>query len=617
VPLAIAVLLVVGGLAFANGGYFPVSWGWAGLALLWITAIALAFDVATEARALERWFLGAMAGLTAWIFFSLLWTDSVPRTVLEGERIIVYLGAAASGVLLLRRASVPALLIGIWAAIAIASGYGLLTRLFPNRFGSPDPVAGFRLSEPVGYWNAFGILAAMGTLIALGLAARSSPVVKCFAGGSMVVLTLALYFTFSRGAWVALFVGLAVAIAADRRRLQLVTTALVLAPWCVITIWTASTSPALTRTDASLEAAVSDGHGLAVIAIAMAVVASLAALALDWLDATVSTTHTMQRLYAGTLLFLLVASAIVVVGRYGTPPTLARKAYHAFNAPAGAHTNLNGRLFSLSGTGRSQQFQTAWQQAKAHPVLGGGAGTFDIFWFQNRQVQTTIHDAHNLYLETLSELGPPGLALLVLVLALPLAAVRRARSSPLGSAALAAYVAFLLHAAIDWDWEMPVITLTALGAGLGLMALARRSPESRRIRPRLRWTGLGLTVTLVAFALVGLLGNEAISASSKSTLSGHLVQAESQARRATDFAPWSAGPWRRLGEAQVKANQLASAQASFRKAISKDPLDWTLWFELASASRGAAREHALARASQLNPLSPEIDAYRAQIRGDT
>jgi hypothetical protein len=613
--LGLAAALVVGGLAFANGGYFPVSWGWAALALLWIVAVALVFDVASEAGALERLFLGAMAGLAGWIFLSLLWTDSVPKTILEGERMVVYLGAGAAGVLLVRRSSVAALLVGIWAAATVTSGYGLLSRLFPDRLGSHDPVSGLRLSDPVGYWNAFGILAAMGTLLALGLAARSGPVLRCFAAGSTVVLTLTLYFTFSRGGWIALFAGGAAAIAVDRRRLQLITTALALAPWCVITIWTASTSHALTRTGASLDAVVRDGHGLAVIAIAMVVVASLTALVLDWLEATVSPTHTAQRLYAGTLIFVLVASLVVVFGRYGFPPTLARKAYDAFNASPARATSLNRRLFSLSGNGRTEQFHTAWQQVKEHPVLGAGAGTFDLYWFQHRRVGATVHDAHNLYLETLSELGPPGLVLLVLMLGVPLVTVRRARSSPLGPVVFAAYVAFLLHAAVDWDWEMPAITLTALGAVLALMALARRNPESKPLLPRLRWTSLAATVALIAFALIGLLGNEAVSASSKSNRLGHLVRAESQARRAMHFASWSSAPWRRLGEAQLNAGQVAAAQASFRKAISKDPRDWTLWFELATASRGTARERALAQASRLNPLSPEIGEFREQIRG--
>ena len=141
-----------------------------------------------------------------------------------------------------------------------------------------------------------------------------------------------------------------------------------------------------------------------------------------------------------------VASMLVVFGRYGFPPTLARKAYHAFSSTTpNQGANLNKRLFSLSGNGRTEQFHTAWQQVTDHPVLGGGAGSFDGYWFQHRRVNATVHDAHNLYLETLAELGPPGLILLVLVFGLPLAALRRARSSPL--------------AAVTWQMASSVNTL--------------------------------------------------------------------------------------------------------------------------------------------------------------
>src|SRR5437870_3975935 len=134
-PLGLTACVVVGCLAFANGGYFPVAWGWSGLALLWLAAIALALGVAVEMGALERLFLGALAGLTVWTSLSLLWTNSVPETVLELERMLVYLAAGVAGVLLLRRRSVQALLLAIWAAIAVVSTYGLATRLFPDQLG--------------------------------------------------------------------------------------------------------------------------------------------------------------------------------------------------------------------------------------------------------------------------------------------------------------------------------------------------------------------------------------------------------------------------------------------------------------------------------------------------
>jgi tetratricopeptide (TPR) repeat protein len=605
-PLGLAAGLVVGGLGFANGGYFPVAWGWSALGLLWLVAIALVLGVAVEIGVRELIFLGALAALTAWVALSLLWTTSVPGTVLETERTVVYLAAGLAGILLLRRRSASTVLLATWAAIAIVGTYGLATRLFPDQLGVYEPIAGSRLFDPVGYWNAFGILAAMGTLLALGLAARSGPVVRCAGAASTVVLLLVLYFTFSRGGWIAFFCGLAAAVVLDRRRLQLITTAFVVAPWPALAIWAASTSPALTHTGSALDAATSDGHGLAVIAILLVVAAALAILALDWLQATVSVPYMLQRFYAGTLLFLVAASLIVVFGRYGTPPTLARKAYDAFNQTRVDRTDLNSRLFNLSGSGRTEQFHTAWQQAGDHPVLGGGAGSFDEYWFQHRRVPATVHDAHNLYLETLAELGPVGLALLAVMLVAPLAAVRRARSSPLAAVAFAAYVAFLLHAGIDWDWEMPTVTLTALFCGLALLALGRGDRGARPLRPVIRWGTLGVTGALIGFTLLGLLGNAAISGSSKSTNAGNYSKAESQARRAMDFAPWSAEPWRRLGEAQVSAGKLAAARESFREAIAKDRGDWTLWFQLAEASTGRERARALVEASRLNPLSPEI-----------
>ena len=143
--------------------------------------------------------------------------------------------------------------------------------------------------------------------------------------------------------------------------------------------------------------------------------------------------------------------------------------------------DLNSRLFSLSGNGRTEYWHTAWQQATTHPVLGGGAGTYDEFWFRHTRIGGTVHDAHNLYLETLAELGPVGLLLLVLALGVPLVAVRRARWSPLAAVVSGAYVAFLLHAAADWDWEMPAVMLTGLFCGIALLAAGRPEGTPRSL----------------------------------------------------------------------------------------------------------------------------------------
>ena len=93
------------------------------------------------------------------------------------------------------------------------------------------------------------------------------------------------------------------------------------------------------------------------------------------------------------------------------------------------------------------------------------------------------------------------------------------------------------------------------------------------------------------------------------------TQAEADARSASHWLPWSTDPWRRLGEAQLAQGRLAAARASFRKGLSKDDGDWSLWLDLARASTGKAQAAALAHASRLNPRSPEIAEFRAEVGG--
>lgn len=613
--LGLTAFLTIGGLAIANGGFFPVSWGWSSLALLWLAGVVLLVGTPSYPTSLEWVYLGLLGCLTAWTFLSAAWTSSPTETIAEGERSFVYLAAVLAVLLLLRGASQRAIVVGVWSAVTLVCLYGLSTRLFPTRLGRFEPIAGYRLSNPVGYWNAFGLLAAMGLLLAVGLAARDRLTVRALAAASSVVLVSTIYFTFSRGAWIAFFAGLVAFVAVDRRKLQLVTTGLVLAVWGAAAIWIASGSDALTHQNTSLAAASRDGHGLAVILIGLATAAALSVLVLDALEPRARLPRGAQRALGGTLIFLLAAGLIIATGRYGGPTTVADKAWSSFEAPpVETQGNLNSRLFSLSGTGRLDQWRVAWKEYKAHPWLGSGAGTYDQYWFERRPSTTTVHDVHNVYLETLAELGPVGLTVLVAIFAVPLVGLWRSRGAgPLTAAAFGAYVAYLLHAAVDWDWEMPAVTLTAIFCGLVLLRSQSAREEPRGLGLGIRLGGVGIALALAAFAFVALIGNSAASASSTAAQSGKWKRAESEARRAATWLTWSSDPWRLLGEAQFGANDLAAARASFRKAIAQDRREWTLWYELALASKGPAQRRALAEASRLNPRSPEIDNLRSSL----
>jgi len=239
------------------------------------------------------------------------------------------------------------------------------------------------------------------------------------------------------------------------------------------------------------------------------------------------------------------------------------------------------------------------------PLLGEGAGGFERRWIEERPVAHNARDAHSLYLETLAELGPVGLALLLVALAAPLTGLGRARHSALGPAAAAAYAAFLVHSAVDWDWELPVLVLTALACAVALVTEARTAAPVPLTAFR-RAAGVAAVVCVIAVALVAHVGNRALAESVEALERGDTGGAAEAARRARTWAPWSHEPWQLLGEAQLADRDDAAARRSLSEAIRRAPEEWRLWFDLAIVSTGPAARRAITRARELNPLSPEI-----------
>ena len=216
----------------------------------------------------------------------------------------------------------------------------------------------------------------------------------------------------------------------------------------------------------------------------------------------------------------LLAGLAGVFAHYGSPSKIAHRTYHSFTGPPTGGQNLNSRLFSFSNNGRTVLWHAAWNEFRAHPVAGGGAGSFQRWWLAHRTNGYYVTDAHNLYAQTLGELGLIGGALLALFLGLPLVAAVRARWHPLAATAFGAYVAYLVHCIVDWDWQVPAVTLLALFAGAALVVAARGESQAAA-RP------LGRTVRIVIGALaalaavvafVGLIGNIALARSEQALL---------------------------------------------------------------------------------------------------
>ena len=333
------------------------------------------------------------------------------------------------------RAYVPLLLAATLTATRPPSGqrrHGRTTRLFPQRLGVFDPVAAYRLEEPPTYWKAPRPFAAIGALLALGFASRSQSVVaRALPAATLPIRsrrsTSRTAAAADRGA-----VGLAVAVAVDPRRLQLLVNALVLAVPSAIGVLISSHEKALTRLDTPLADASHDGHRLAVWILLLAVLSGLAGAGLCFAERRVAPPRTARLTFAATLSPVALVAVLAVFVRYGGPVELVRKGYDSFTTTTNEPTpNLNQRLFSFSGSHRSELWRAAWHDYTSHPVLGSGPGLYEEYWNQHRTIQHKVRDAHSLYLEVLAELGPLGLLLLVLALGAPVVAAVRARRHPL------------------------------------------------------------------------------------------------------------------------------------------------------------------------------------------
>jgi O-antigen ligase/polysaccharide polymerase Wzy-like membrane protein/tetratricopeptide repeat protein len=590
-------------LASNDGGYFPSEWGWSTVALVWIAAIALVLGRGAALVRQDRTLLGILAGLTAWTALSGLWADAVQAPVLEVERTLVYLVLVATLLIAARVGSAGAMLGGAALAGALVSGFALVTRLRPDLFGLyDDPVAHGRLYQPIGYWNALGIFAAMTAALCLGAAMRArTPWVRILGAAALPPVVSTLFFTFSRGSMMTLAIGVGVAVALDRDRLRSLAIALALAPWIALAIGEARLQGALAHGGAGVHAASSEGRPLLLVIALCAAAAGATMWGVGVVERRVTFGPAVRRAYLAVLALAAVCVLAGAVAVYGSPPHMISRVRHALEAKGPAKdVNQNLRLETLSLNGRPMLWRSALADVGDHPVLGSGAGTFEQYWNQHRPRNYVARDAHSLYLERLAEQGPVGLILVLALVLYPIGVAVRRRHDPLVLTALGALIAFALHAGFDWDWEMPAVMSLALVCAAAILVTSRPEfpqPLSNRMRAGL--VAIGVAIGVGAF--IGGVGNQAIAASADAAGQGNYTKAESEARTAMSWSPWSDQPWVDLGAALVGQGNRDAAAAALRTATRKNPYDWIAWRRLADVTVDPERFHALQMSARLNP----------------
>jgi hypothetical protein len=620
-------------LALENGGYDPIPRDQIGVAVWW----ALLLGVAVEAlpvpgrtrAALAA--LGLLLGFAVWTALSLGWTQSAERTATELARVAAYLGVFALGICLVtrRRDGARRVLDGVTAGLALVAALGVLSRLhmawFPaDELGKALPGIEIerRLAYPLGYSSAIGALAGMTLPLLLAATASARTLaVRALAAAAFPLAGLALYLSTSGTGAAVAAVALLAFLALSPDRLPKLLTLVAGAGGAALLAAAVHSREALSR---GLPSAAAERQGTEVIWIALGVCAAVALVQVG----IVLAGRRLGRpglVRIGRAEALIATAAVIVVAipvalAAGLPHEASHRweTFKSRSGEAGGSPSSSSSILNVSGSGRYQFWEAAVDESKTAPWQGTGPGTFE-FWWARHGYNGFVRNAHSLYLESLGELGIPGLALIAaFVLAvLGIGAVRSLRAPPgerlVLAAATAAAAGFATAAALDWVWQLAVLAvafvlLAAVSvSGYSLPEPTRRRRRSkRRNRNRLQRAGV---VALAAAALVAiwfpLRGATALRQSQADAAGGNLAAAFQQARDAADAQPYAASPVLQQALLLERRGRLAAAAPEAASATRKEGENWRTWTILAriEAERGRVGPalSAYRRAQALNP----------------
>ncbi len=616
-------------MGFNAGGYFPTTQAVVALVLTQILLVR-AMQARRPFEGLAPVTLVAVAALGCYALMTLLsalWSHSTGRALIEFDRAWLYLlTLVLFGTISASTQNVRWLIRGLVLGASVVCLAGLMSRVLPDVWHTTPGISNERLSYPVTYWNALGLLAALGIVLAFHLTCSLSErrLTRILAAALLPLLAATLFFTFSRGAIAAGVIGLAVYMFVARPS-GLLSGALATAPASAALIVVAYHANLLDTVDPTTPAAVSQGHHVAVAAGICAVVcAALRATLAIGLDPRLRRNagrSVMRRGSRRAAIAVAAAAALVLGLALGVPHDLERDYHQFIGGAATGGTDLRQRLTDPSDDGRTELWEVALHGFSASPLHGYGAGMYQTLWDRNRPRFVYTINAHSLYLQAMAELGVPGIALLlILVVAVLIGLGARARlsrrSRSIYGALLAACVVWALAAGQDWDWEMPVVTLgffAAAGAALG----PRRGSGPGWVPGYNARVALGLLclATLAAPALI--IGSQGHLEDAEHELhASNCAQASSSALSSIGWLEVRPEPYEILGLCDVERGLPRQGVEAMRRAVHYDPGSWETYYALAiaQAASGIDPRPAAARALRMDPLEPLTKEEVAEFR---
>ena len=401
-------------------------------------AIAVAVLLTPASRSLlggpkyGLWPAGLLVAFTILSGLSVVWSVQPDASWQAAGRLLAYSAVFGAALALVRLAPDrwPAVLGGLALGAVVVCAYALATKVFPATLAPNVTYA--RLEEPYGYWNAIGLMAAMGVICCMWLGARRAghALLSALAYPAMGVLLVTLMLAYSRGALAAVAIGLVAWFAIVPLRLRGAAVLIVGGLGAGAVVGWDFSRHALSAENIPLAQRASAGHELGALLVAMIVVLALAGLAIGFFGARHSPSRATRNRAGAALLALIVLGVVAFAGalahsQRGFTGTISHDVSALTNPNAKPPPNTPGRLTAVASV-RARYWKEAIQVFEANPLLGAGADGFETASLRYRTALLEVKHAHGFAVQTLADLGAIGLALALALLLTWMAAAGRA-----------------------------------------------------------------------------------------------------------------------------------------------------------------------------------------------
>jgi hypothetical protein len=591
------------------------------------------------------------AALAALTYLSIAWSVQPANSWVEANRTLSYLAAFAAAATLAHLAPRrwAAVLGAVGTVTVVVSGYALLAKVFPGSLDASDTLG--RLQVPFGYFNATGLIAALGLPVCLWAGTRhaTARVIRALTVPALAVLITALMLSYSRGTLVAAVLGVACWFVLVALRLR---SALLLGLGAVFgalaTAW-ALAHHAITHDFASLPARTAQGHTYGLVLLAVLVLSALAGLAATIaMDRVPVPAPVRRRIGTALVILLALVPVAAVAGAAASSRGLTGEISHVWSTltsttPAKGVGNQPGRLAALSNS-RPLYWSEGLKVGEHNLLAGAGAGGFDTARTRYTTSTLAVAHAHSYAVETFADLGLIGVAVSLALLVAWAAAVRRALSGVPGNPAghpghpderigliamLAVVVTYGVSSLIDWTWFVPGVTVPALVcagwlAGRGSRAEPRSEPAAdtatARTTGRLPLGPAAAAIAILAVALIAgwfvwqpLHSSDQVTAAINAMTRGDAPAALADARAAATTNPVSVDPLWELAAIYSALREPTASRAELVKATQVQPSNAQTWQQLGSFDLQAHRVqlalaelHTALRLDRTSPLTRQL-----------